>query len=446
MNVIYIYASPFRQKDYDEFSCGIMADNFQDMFVWDITPIQGIDRDYLSHDYIEEAPYLVRVKKMKHLKKLLDTYSKIPSVFLLTFSHHGGMGCKYVWEYLNENKCFYGLLYLNSVVFADGPADMTIPDPSVYISQKKRKSTLHKLFHKLIHGISWRISLLRDIVKGNFYNFIKSNVSWLAKVWFPYDIVPLSRLSGYLPKASFIAVSGKRGVYADQVLLYSGEKTDIVHTHITNYELYLKWKRDTASKVSTSIFPKQYIVFLDQYMGFYPSFPSEIKEKFAVDGYLYYKKLSSFIEKVERLMEKKCLIAAHPHADYKGKEHFFEGREIFYGKTIELVEACSLVLSQASMATSYAILFQKPIIGFLFVENEMTGRADFSIKYLRSMGKEPIWAEGDYKINIEQELEINNIAYKNFYENFIKTNASPDRFMGEIITDYIHEKVANCLL
>ena len=74
---------------------------------------------------------------------------------------------------------------------------------------------------------------------------------------------------------------------------------------------------------------------------------------------LFYGSLNSFFSKVEQHFGCKVVIAAHPSSVYTNNP--FDGRDIIYNKTCELIKDCTAVCMHTSNALSYAILFNKPL-------------------------------------------------------------------------------------
>ena len=77
---------------------------------------------------------------------------------------------------------------------------------------------------------------------------------------------------------------------------------------------------------------------------------------------VWYPSLVKFFEKVEELSGVKIDVAGHPKSLHKDNPLYFGGRNVFYGKTTDLIETASFVITRASTALSYAIILNKPIL------------------------------------------------------------------------------------
>lgn len=123
-----------------------------------------------------------------------------------------------------------------------------------------------------------------------------------------------------------------------------------------DYEKYLQVERLNIP----SCIKGKYVVYLDQYFLHHPHVAFENPGiNFEVLRYGFYKSLNTFFDKIESTFDCKVVIAAHPVADYK--QNPFDGREIIYYKTVELIKHCEAVCMHCSGSVSSVILYDKPI-------------------------------------------------------------------------------------
>jgi hypothetical protein len=81
-----------------------------------------------------------------------------------------------------------------------------------------------------------------------------------------------------------------------------------------------------------------------------------------VDSFIYFRDLNAYFDYIEKSYDVKVVIAAHPKA-YSYKDiNPFNGREIVFNKSCELIKDSQFVLTHHSTAISFAILFRKPIV------------------------------------------------------------------------------------
>lgn len=165
-----------------------------------------------------------------------------------------------------------------------------------------------------------------------------------------------------------------------------------------------------------------YILFLDIYLPHHIDFVThKIK---TIDPTIYYKKLNSFFDILEKQLNMPVVIAAHPKSNYKNE---FLNRKCIINETPNLVKNSFLVLNHYSSSVSYAILSQKPIIYFYSEE--------FLIKntFLFKIYKRILFQSNYFKtlaINIDESIEIpipviDKQRYKEFVSNYILSQQYP---------------------
>ena len=114
-------------------------------------------------------------------------------------------------------------------------------------------------------------------------------------------------------------------------------------------------------KDSARIIEQPYVVFIDDFFPYHP----ETNVNYEIDNLneiavAYHQTMNSFFDYVEKVMKCKVVIAAHPYANYLTNNPF-NGREIYYGKTAQLIKDCEAACQHCSNAYSYVALFNKPI-------------------------------------------------------------------------------------
>jgi hypothetical protein len=148
---------------------------------------------------------------------------------------------------------------------------------------------------------------------------------------------------------------------------YTGHRR-IVNINYQDYDHYQAAKNNHARIVAG-----KYCVFLDE--GPACNDDVEILNMQRLDFDKFYGSLNRFFDEIERRFNLAVVIAAHPGIDYDSA--VFAGREVFKGKTCELVKDAQLVVSQSSTSTSYAVLFRKPVILIYTDEYKIKRKAGF---------------------------------------------------------------------
>lgn len=105
----------------------------------------------------------------------------------------------------------------------------------------------------------------------------------------------------------------------------------------------------------------QYIVFLDEYLPFHPDWEI-LKDIVPIPSKLYYKNLLSCFTRIEQKFKKPIIIAAHPKANKYQESNFFDGRQVFFNRTAELVRYSKFVLVHNSTSLGFAVTTHKPIV------------------------------------------------------------------------------------
>ena len=137
-----------------------------------------------------------------------------------------------------------------------------------------------------------------------------------------------------------------------------GAKYHINHPDVDNY---IKYKRCVNIPNEEKI-----MVYIDQFFPYHLDikefYSGKNIEKLASD---FYRSLNNFFEIVEKKYECKVIIAAHPLSNYTINP--YNGRELKYNSTVDLIAKSYGVLMHSSNALSYVMLFRKPL---LMLENK----------------------------------------------------------------------------
>lgn len=151
---------------------------------------------------------------------------------------------------------------------------------------------------------------------------------------------------------------------------------------------------------------QQYIVFLDQFYPFHPDYESHMIN-ITHNAELFFKDINNFFRTIEKQYNIKVVIAAHPKATYTKEQ--FNNREIYYGKTNELVQYSNGVITIHSSAISFVIMHNKPLI--LITTNDIEQSSSTIIQEGRVHQK---------RIAKIMELNIFNISHPNNYNTLLK--------------------------
>jgi hypothetical protein len=135
--------------------------------------------------------------------------------------------------------------------------------------------------------------------------------------------------------------------------LIAAEK--IVPIHSLDHDVYLCFLARTGEVVQNKT-----CVFLDEAATHHSDFAllniSPIEEK------SYFASMNTLFDRIEQETGLTVIVAAHPRSDYDKLPGAFGGRAIVKGKSVDLVASSSLVVTHASTAISFAVLFEKPLL------------------------------------------------------------------------------------
>lgn len=143
----------------------------------------------------------------------------------------------------------------------------------------------------------------------------------------------------------------------------------------------------------------------------------------------WYPSLNRFLNKLEKKTNLEVEIAAHPKTFYKKNDKTFGGRNIIYGKTLELVRNSDFVITRQSTAISYAIFFKKPVI-FIYsneLKKDSLAMAGVS-KISKLLNTSPINIDENLE-DISKYLIVDKFCYEAYVKNYLtstnnsKTNA-----------------------
>lgn len=123
-----------------------------------------------------------------------------------------------------------------------------------------------------------------------------------------------------------------------------------------DYEKYISLKQ-----YSNPIISEDYIVFVGQYYPYHPDivtiYPELMNQPHVAES--YYKALNSFFDRLEQETKLKVVVAEHPSGFHK--DNPFNGRQIVYYKTAELIKHAKAVCMHYSNSLNFVALFDKPV-------------------------------------------------------------------------------------
>ena len=154
-------------------------------------------------------------------------------------------------------------------------------------------------------------------------------------------------------------IAGSDWLAQAQRVAFAQNSVKMVNGHSNDYSNYLRRR----SKLKDSEFLQGKIaVFLDRPEPMFPSDLIGLGRKVHLTSDIWYPALTKFFDKIEIETGVKTEIAGHYKSKHPAIAPCFGNRRVYYSRTCELVSESAFVITIASTAISYAVLFRKPVI------------------------------------------------------------------------------------
>ena len=385
------------QRDLERYGIGIMKDNGFCVEIWDFTPFISPEThntvkvpdpiDYQKNNcrlFIEKAKVIQEIKNLKQ-----DTM--IICIMFFDYEHY------FLYRELSKQNILFSFIITNT-------------NPIF-----KNNSVGNHFYNKY-----WPTNFVSKIKKLNLEK-IKKYIFYRA---------PSSLLMIQFPE--FIFAGGYTSIINYKFPI--GKKTKIIWCHTLDYDLYLK---DLRKPSNIKFKDEDYIVFCDEYTPFHPEYIRR-NIKYPITPEIYYPTICKFFHNVEKETGLKVVIAAHPRSKYEEHPDYFDGRKVIRGKTLELVRDSKFVLMHGSTSLNFAVLYNKPVIFLYMVKMRLPSHLGNHVRVFSSaLNKGFITIDSDYKIDWDKELKIDEEAYANYKEKYIKRRNSKEEFFWQIVADEI---------
>ena len=197
------------------------------------------------------------------------------------------------------------------------------------------------------------------------------------------------------------------------------KSTKITYIHAFDFDQYLK-----VNKTDIKLVESRYCVFIDQYIPFHPD---RLEDNLHIESNIYYEELSHFLSEIQRKLQIKVVIAAHPRSDYEKHPEYFSQFGIYRFKTCELVRYSEFVFGHWSTALSFGLLYYKPI--FLLSCSSFHRNDRKILEYFRDLLHAPVLNTfGDSleeNLQIIQNTSVDEILYRKLIRKYLKGNYEP---------------------
>lgn len=245
-----------------------------------------------------------------------------------------------------------------------------------------------------------------------------------SRFWHTFlnTVAKFIKKTGLVKKYDLVFTAGRlnRDAYKDHKVC--------VDINYIDYDLYLSSRQNVGRIVQG-----EYCVFIDEGCVDNPNIKFLNLEE--MDSDKFYGALRRFFDHIERKCNFRVVIAAHPGIRYE--RSIFGDREVFEGKTCDLIRDASMVISQSSTATSFAVFYMKPLLFVYTEEYASIRRTSYGIlEYLaHELGAE------SYNIDLDKELAPIDIPtvdpglYENYKFTSFTSEGTQEKRSEEIIAN-----------
>lgn len=288
-------------------------------------------------------------------------------------------------------------------------------------------------------GIEDFIRITVSLIGGRYCNFIyeltpiglahsKKEKTWKSGIEEAISDSKLKigqKIIGLYCKPTYCFVTTRK---AADWLLQSWEKECAISVHNKDYDEYILSRRGKKPIL------QNYLVFIDDDMVNAEDFRKRKQQLIYPIPDTYYKNITKLFDKLEELYGLPVIIAAHPKSEYRGNE--FGDRKIVYYKTEQLVREAKIVITHASAAMNYIVLYHKSYI-FLIDQNirkHMVWRHSF-LPMIKEMNIKAF----DFSVGNFDEKYINHYDsyYDRYMKKYIKETEDNGKLFYEIVDEYI---------
>lgn len=247
--------------------------------------------------------------------------------------------------------------------------------------------------------ISVKKKIIDDLKAFNFIKLFQAGQRVLSRKLFGI----YNKLTGNCPSALlFMAGNKKPGDTGRTVISLNHHDFDMFLEH---------------GLQDNNISETKYAVFLDVMLPYHPDFERLGSKVLSAD--VYYSKLNTFFDKVEKHLGIPVVIAAHPKSAYK-KE--FGDRQVIKGQTTKLVAGSTMVFTHHSVSLFYAILFKKQIVLLTMNEFINADAKNFAMQVIHYQMERYVEELGCTLYNVDEAASLNFEAVNpGSYEKFEKT-------------------------
>lgn len=382
--IIIFVESPFNKRDYKRFGVEILQRNGFEVEIWDLTQVFHPMLDLAPREAFEFTGLRIFTKKSEVVNNILGLTSEDMIITWFDYSYF-----RFYWIYraISKSKARYSVMQQGSSVTFYGITESLISKLKRVFWGNPLKLSARIVWDKLFSRIPYKWLAIKP---AGFW-FAGSDKS-LTSFIFPHD-----------------------------------KTTKIVFLHAFDYDVYLEKKDEKTAKLPGNA------VFLDGYLPFHED-EEMLGLPHCVTAEKYYPSLCRFFDQIEKELNTKVDIAAHPRSFYEKHPDYFNKRTLCMGQTFESIRDAKLVISHSSTALNFAAIYYKPVI---FIFTEEMGKKDLAkiFKVASWFEKEPVNIDKQFSVNWEKELMVDREKYDRFLDAFIKKRGTEEINSWQVISN-----------
>ncbi len=135
----------------------------------------------------------------------------------------------------------------------------------------------------------------------------------------------------------------------------------------------------------------------------------------------WYIKINKFFNKIESILNKEVVIAAHPKSNMNIVKEIYKGRSVYQNRSYELIKNSDLVITEKSSAISYAIYLKKPLFFICTNETKKNFKNLKEIKFITGLLNSNVINIDDYLKN-EKKFDFFKLStqkYNDFIDSYL---------------------------
>jgi hypothetical protein len=384
--IIFLRGTPPTDRDLKRLGRDILKKNGFEVWFYDFSPIvfPKLHQNCTFPDLYKGKEYAL----FSNMDEALKAISEISPDSLMIVSLMYGPATHKIFQTISKANIPYCVLAVNSLPF----------------EKEKESSRILKCMKRLL-------SLNIDKVKKILYH------PRFAHLW-------------GIRSPNFCIVANELLFKKNKVNFLIGKNTEALWAHALDYDIYLE---KSAEEVKTT---SSQSVFLDQLAPMFQGDALALSYQVFTTVENYYPSMCKFFDHVEKQLDIKVEIAAHPKSNHPSYPEYYGGRKTSRGMTFEMLKNSRLAMTLCSTAIHFAILLKKPIIFLTTNEQEKDKRLSLYNKALaHSLGKTVINIDDPFNINWERELYVDEKIYDDYIDRYIKKRGSEELNTWQILAN-----------